>query len=82
MSFVNKKRWLDFAMNKTRFKVCRLVVCRIILNIRWPEVVSNEELWNKAKQTLIDMEIKKRKLGWIGQTLREPVPNIIRQALE
>ena len=24
---------------------------RNILNIRWPEVVSNKELWNKAKQT-------------------------------
>ena len=56
---------------------------RNILNIRWPEVVSNEELWNKAKQTPIEMEItKKRKWGWIGHTLRKPVSNITRQALE
>ena len=41
---------------------------RNILNIRWPEVVSNEELWNKAKQTPMEMETKKRKWGWIGHT--------------
>ena len=55
---------------------------RNILNIRWPEVVSNDELWNNAKQTPIEMEIKKRKWGWIGHTLRKPVSNITRQALE
>ena len=55
---------------------------RNILNIRWPEVVSNEELWNKEKPTPMEMEIKKHKWGWIGQTLRKPVSNITRQALE
>ena len=34
---------------------------RNILNIRWPEVVSNEELWNKTKQVTLETEIKKRK---------------------
>ena len=53
-----------------------------ILNIRWPEVVSNEELWNKAKQTPIEMEIKKRKWSLIGHILRKPVSNITRQALK
>ena len=42
----------------------------------------NEELWNKAKQTHIEVEIKKRKWGCIGHTLRKPVSNITRQALE
>ena len=31
---------------------------RNILNIRWPEVISNEELWNKAKQTHRDGDQK------------------------
>ena len=53
---------------------------RNILNIRWPEVVSNKELWNKAKQTPI--EIKKRKWGWIGHTLQKPVSNTARQGAE
>ena len=55
---------------------------RNILNIRWPEVVSNEQLWDKTKQTPIETEIRKRKWGWIGHTLRKPASNITRQALD
>ena len=55
---------------------------RNILNIRWPEVVSNEQLWDKTKQAPIETEIRKRKWGWIGQTLGKPASNITRQALD
>ena len=55
---------------------------RNILNIRWSEVVSNEELCNKTKQVTLETEIKKRKWGWIGHTLRKPAGNITRQALD
>ena len=55
---------------------------RTILNIRWPEVVSNEQLWDKTTQTPIETEIRKRKWGWIGHTLRKPASNITRQALD
>ena len=55
---------------------------RNILNIRWPEVVSNEQLWDKTKQTPAETEIRKRKWGWIGHTLRKPTSNITRQALD
>ena len=55
---------------------------RNILNIRWPEVVSNEQLWDKTKQTPIETEIRKRKWGWIGHMLRKPASNITRQALD
>ena len=54
---------------------------RNILNIRWPEVVSNEQLLDKTKQTPIETEIRKRKWGWIGHTLRKPASNITRQPL-
>ncbi|RUS73157.1 hypothetical protein EGW08_019079 [Elysia chlorotica] len=30
-----------------------------IVNLRWPEVVSNKELWGRTKKTLIETEIKK-----------------------
>ena len=50
-----------------RKKQC--VTYRNSLNIRWPEVVSNQQLWDKTKQTLIETEIRKRKWGWIGHTL-------------
>lgn len=55
---------------------------RNILNIRWPEVISNKDLWDRTKQTPIDQEIRKRKWGWIGHTLRKPTSNITRQSLE
>ena len=49
---------------------------RNILNIRWPKVVSNEELWNKTKQVTLETEIKKRKWGWISHTLHKAAANI------
>ncbi len=54
---------------------------RNILNIRWPEVISNEQLWDRTRQNPIDIDVKKRKWGWIGHTLRKPVTNVTRQAL-
>lgn len=59
---------------------------RNILNIRWPETISNEQLWDRTNQTPmeieIEIEIKKRKWSWIGHTLRKPASNITRQALD
>ena len=34
---------------------------RNILNIRWPDVVSNKELWDRTKQTPMETEIRQRK---------------------
>ena len=55
---------------------------RNIHNIRWPEVVSNEQLWDKTKQTPIETEIRKNKWDWIDHNLRKPASNITRQALD
>ena len=55
---------------------------RKILNIRWPEVISNEELWERTQQSRIEESIKRRKWKWIGHTLRKPENNITRSALE
>ena len=55
---------------------------RNILSIRWPEVISNKDLWDKTKQSSIEQEIKRRKWGWIGHTLRKPSANVTRQSLE
>ncbi|RUS72754.1 hypothetical protein EGW08_019489 [Elysia chlorotica] len=55
---------------------------RNILNIRWPEVISNQDLWERTRQAPIEQEIKKRKWGWIGHTLRKPSSNTTRQSLE
>jgi hypothetical protein len=34
-------------------------------------VISNEELWARAEETEISMQIKRRKWNWIGHTLRK-----------
>ena len=55
---------------------------RHILNIRWPEKISNIDLWRRTNQNPIGQDIKKRKWGWIGHTLRKPADNVTRQALD
>jgi hypothetical protein len=45
---------------------------RKILQIRGPETVTNEELWERTGQKPLDRQIKKRKWSSIGHTLRKP----------
>jgi hypothetical protein len=51
------------------------------IRIFWPDQITNKELWKRAKQPRIDLQIRKRKLGWLGHTLRKPPDVIARQAL-
>jgi len=44
---------------------------RYILRIWWPNIISNKELWKVTGQEDINVEIRKRKFGWIGHTLRK-----------
>ena len=54
---------------------------RRIYNIRWPEMIPNEELWERAGQEPVAKQILKRKWGWIGHTHRKPASSTTRQAL-
>ena len=54
---------------------------RSIMGIHWPEVIRNEDLWAKTDQERIDIQITRRKWGWIGHTLRKPNSNVTRHAL-
>ena len=45
---------------------------RRILKIFRPVQISNQELWARAKQRSIQLEIRQRKWGWLGHTLRRP----------
>ncbi|VDP18616.1 unnamed protein product [Schistosoma margrebowiei] len=49
---------------------------RKILNIHWPDTISNSLLWFPAEE-----EIRKRRWKWIGHTLRKSSSCITRQAL-
>ena len=54
---------------------------RHIYNIRWPEMISNKDLWERVGQEPVAKEILKRKWGWIGHTPRKPASSITCQAL-
>ncbi|RUS70643.1 hypothetical protein EGW08_021592 [Elysia chlorotica] len=45
-------------------------------------VVCEAGLWRRTEHTPTDIQIKKRKWGWIGHTLRKPPTDITRQSLE
>nr|KAG5686806.1 hypothetical protein BaRGS_013126 [Batillaria attramentaria] len=55
---------------------------RNILNIKYPLVITNQDLWERTRQVPIEQEIKKRKWGWIGHTLRKSTSNVTRQSLD
>ena len=55
---------------------------RFIMNIRWPRIISNQELWKLTDQVDINLEIRRRKYGWIGHTLRKKADEICHSVLQ
>lgn len=55
---------------------------RRILQIFWPVIISNNDLWNRTRQTPIELDIRCRKYRWLGHTLRKPADDITRQSIE
>ncbi|VDO69787.1 unnamed protein product [Schistosoma margrebowiei] len=54
---------------------------RKILQIRWPDTISNNVLWDKTNQIPVEEEIRKKRWKWIGHTLRKAHNCVTRQAL-
>jgi hypothetical protein len=44
---------------------------RNILGIWWPGIITNQKLWEITGQPDINVQIKRRKFGWIRHTLRK-----------
>ncbi|VDO88318.1 unnamed protein product [Schistosoma margrebowiei] len=57
------------------------ICLRKILNIHWPDTISNSVLWERTDQLPAEEEIRKRRWKWIGHTLRQSSNCITRQAL-
>ncbi|CAH8469021.1 unnamed protein product [Schistosoma curassoni] len=55
-------------------------LCKI-LNIHWPDTISNSLLWERTNQLPAEEEIRKKRWKWIGHTLRKSSNCITRQAL-
>ncbi|VDO47722.1 unnamed protein product [Schistosoma margrebowiei] len=54
---------------------------RKILRIRWPDSISNNQLWERTNQIPAEEEIRKKRWKWIGHTLRKAPNCVTRQAL-
>jgi hypothetical protein len=52
------------------------------MNIKWTNKITNKELWRITIQKPIEIEIKRRKLNWIGHTLRKEAGAIEKTALD
>jgi len=88
---INFKRYLQKGSTDRKSILCQFlllascfVTCksRNELKIFWPVQISNQELWARAKQRTIELEIWQRKWGWLGCTLRRPPGDIAKAALE
>jgi hypothetical protein len=53
---------------------------RRILQVRWTDTISNQDLWRRMAQ--VEEEFRRRKWGWLGHTLRKPHVDVNRTALE
>lgn len=54
-----------------KFQVSINQCLKRVLKIYWPEVISYKDLWATAKKEPVDIQTKKQKWQWIGQTLRK-----------
>ncbi|VDO59195.1 unnamed protein product [Schistosoma margrebowiei] len=54
---------------------------RKILQIRWPDTISNNLLWERTNQIPAEEEIRKESWKWIGHTLKKAPNCVTRQAL-
>ena len=46
-----------------------------------PDIIANEHLWQTTGQEKMELQIKRRRWGWLGHTLRKSNTNTTKQAL-
>lgn len=56
---------------------CLRRICRIF----WPNKISNKELYKKTKSQSVILEIKRRRIRWLGHVLRMGLDRIPKTAL-
>ena len=55
---------------------------RQILHLKWFDKVPNTDLWTRANQEPMHVQIRRRKWRWVGHTLRKEPTNLTRQAFD
>ena len=73
--------WRSIVATVKRIQTFISTCLRRILKIRWPDIISNQDLWKRTRQHPIEVDILQRRWEWFGHTLRKSSSNITRQAL-
>jgi hypothetical protein len=74
--------WKEMKTNTSKLQTFINRCLRRILNIHWPEVISNEEHWRRTEEIYMSMQNKRWKWNWIGHTMRKGNEAMEREALD
>jgi len=74
--------WKEMKTNTSKLQTFVNRCLQRILNIHWPEVNSDEELWRRTGEIEMSTQMKRRKWNWIGHTLRKQHEAVEREALD
>uniref|UniRef100_A0A0L8HA18 DUF6451 domain-containing protein n=1 Tax=Octopus bimaculoides TaxID=37653 RepID=A0A0L8HA18_OCTBM len=74
--------WRATCSNYKKIQTFITKCLRQILHLKWFDRVPNTNLWERANQEPIHVQIRRRKWRWIGHTLRKEPSNVTRQALD
>jgi hypothetical protein len=79
----NSELWTITKSLEQKIDAFQRSLLRKVLDIRWPEKISNDDLYTKTKEIRSQSQkIKKRRLSWLGHLLRLPEDTPARQALQ
>ena len=78
----NSELWTFTKTNKNAIDNFQRRLLRRIMNIRYPQIITNEELYRQTQQTPWSTVIRTRRLRWFGHLMRLPDETPARQALD
>ena len=64
--------WTLTKKHENEIDVFQRLLIRKLMNVRWPHVISNDELYKRSNETTWTSKIKTRRLRWTGHLLRSP----------
>ena len=77
----NSELWTMTTALEHKLNTFQRSLLRKLLNIRWPQTISNRNLYEQTNEILWSKKIKSRRLSWLGHLLRLPEDTPARQAL-
>jgi len=78
----NSELWTLTKALEQKIDAFQRTLLRRIVNIRWPDKITNEDLYEKTNAKKWSTNIKRRRLSWLGHLLRLPDNTPARQALQ